>query len=165
LNSSEACASERTDVCFTFTPKLKEIPVKLNFKLPLLAVVAATAAIGMTMTYAASNIKEVTVAELKTMVADKGKKVAIFDANGDDFRKSEGTIPGATLLSDYSDYKVSELGTDKTSTLVFYCASTSCPASHAAAEKAVKLGFNQVNVLKVGLQGWKQAGEKVASVK
>jgi rhodanese-related sulfurtransferase len=37
-------------------------------------------------------------------------------------------------------------------------------ASHAAARRAVKAGYKNVSVMSDGIVGWKEAGQKTASV-
>jgi rhodanese-related sulfurtransferase len=83
------------------------------------------------------------------------------DANGDQTRKKMGTLPGAVLLTDSDNYNPSELPTDKTKALVFYCGGTACMASHGAANRAIALGYSNVKVMPDGISGWVKAGKKV----
>lgn len=110
-----------------------------------------------------SDVKQVTI----TQVADlqKEKKVTVLDANGADFRKQNGIIPGAVLLTHFQKYDAAkELPAAKDARLVFYCANTQCTASHAAAKKALEAGYTDVSVLPDGLLGWKKAGQPTASI-
>lgn len=111
---------------------------------------------------AKSNLPEVTVADLDAMLA-KGACTAV-DANGEATRKKRGVIPGAVQLSDYETYAASELPADKAKPLVFYCANEQCGASHTAAEKAAKSGYQDVRVLPAGIAGWIAAGKPVTGV-
>ncbi|MDB4955026.1 MAG: Rhodanese domain protein [Myxococcales bacterium] len=86
------------------------------------------------------------------------------DANGESTRKKMGVLPGAVLLTDSSDFKVSELPTDKSKPLVFYCANTQCGASHDAASKAITAGYTNVKVMPDGIAGWVKAGKKVSQI-
>ena len=71
------------------------------------------------------NFKVMHVDELAKLVAAKDPKLAIYDANPDDYRAAEGIIPGAKLLSSFNRYDVAkELPAAKDSKLVFYCANT-----------------------------------------
>ncbi|MCA2976915.1 MAG: rhodanese-like domain-containing protein [Myxococcaceae bacterium] len=45
------------------------------------------------------------------------------DANTPEYRDAAGWVPGAVLLSDFAQYPLSELPTDKARPLVFYCTS------------------------------------------
>lgn len=53
----------------------------------------------------------------------KSNAATPVDANSADFRKDNGVIPGAIVLSDYRKFDLSELGADKSRQLVFYCSS------------------------------------------
>lgn len=105
---------------------------------------------------------EVGVDELEKLISDK--KVAVFDANGAKTREKFGKIPTATLLSGY-DYKPEEeLPKNKSDKLVFYCSNTKCSAAPSAAKKAMIAGYTDVNVLPVGVMGWKEAGKNTETV-
>src|SRR5262245_43372968 len=99
---------------------------------------------------AAPHIKEVKVAD-----AAKDTRSKFFDANSSEFRARNGTIPGAVLLTSSSGYDLKELPAQKDTSLVFYCASTRCGSSHAAAKRAAEAGYTNVSVLTDGLKGWK----------
>jgi hypothetical protein len=72
---------------------------------------------------AREGFKLIHVDDLVAMQKASGRPVTVLDANKDDFRATEGIIPGATLLSSYSKYDVaSELPPAKDARLVFYCA-------------------------------------------
>jgi rhodanese-related sulfurtransferase len=110
---------------------------------------------------ASAPIKSYTVQQLA-----QAKQAKIYDANNQDFREKNGTIPGAVLLTNYKSYDpAKELPTAKDSEIVFYCASTKCSASHEAADRALKAGYTNVAVMPDGLLGWKAAGNKVAPIK
>lgn len=97
--------------------------------------------------------------ELAQQMKNSSKPVYVFDANGAITREDAGIIPGAKLLSSHSKYDVTqELPKDKKSSLVFYCANSRCMASHTAAERAIKAGYNSVSVMSDGIFGWKKAG-------
>jgi len=64
-------------------------------------------------------VKELTVAD--SVAAHKAGAVFV-DANGDDFRKENGKVPGAVLLANYRTYDVkTALPESKDTPLVFYC--------------------------------------------
>ena len=105
----------------------------------------------------ASKWKEITVEHLASL--GKGS-VTIFDVNNAKVRGDKGVIPGAILLSSSSQYDLSVLPKDKAAKLVFYCANTRCTAAPTAAERAIGAGYTDVNVLHVGIAGWKDAGKK-----
>ena len=83
----------------------------------------------------------------------------VVDANGADTRHEMGVVPGAILLSDSYSYALTELPPAKNSKLVFYCGGEMCRASDAAAARAGKAGYTDVNVMRAGIRGWKGAGQ------
>ena len=109
-----------------------------------------------------AKVPTVTVDELDTQLAKS--EAQPVDANGAGTRRKMGVIPGAVLLTDSDDFKASELPPDKTKPLVFYCANTSCGASHHAAAKAITAGYTNVKVLPEGIAGWVKAGKKTQSI-
>jgi rhodanese-related sulfurtransferase len=98
----------------------------------------------------------VTVAEVQSFI--QAKSATVFDANDDDTRKEYGTLPGAHLLASHKDYPLSLLPNAKSDKLVFYCGGTQCRASDAAAARASSAGYSDVNVMRAGIRGWKDAG-------
>lgn len=99
--------------------------------------------------------------------AELQKKGTTFvDANGKDTRSKYGVIPGAILLTSYSEYDANkELPGKKDQPLVFYCANTKCGASFEAAKKAQAAGYTNVAVLPDGIKGWKDAGLPTQTLK
>jgi hypothetical protein len=68
------------------------------------------------------TFKLIHVADLKGLLAQRGGKIRVYDANGDATRQRFGTIPSATLLASDENYPLSVLPPNKHATLVFYCA-------------------------------------------
>lgn len=99
--------------------------------------------------------------QLEAKKKDPKVAFAIFDANGDATRKSEGVIPTAVLLSSSSEYDLALLPKDKATSVVFYCANEKCMASHGAAKRAIGAGYTNVAVLGAGISGWVKAGQAV----
>jgi rhodanese-related sulfurtransferase len=110
-----------------------------------------------TVVFVGEAVKEVSVKEVQQYVQAKAANVAILDANNPTARKSAGVLPGAVLLSSYNQYALSELPTDKNTTLVFYCFNSYCQASHVAAERAIAAGYKDARVMKAGIAGWNKA--------
>lgn len=69
-------------------------------------------------------------------------------------------LPGATHL-DPGDYSASDLGADKSATLVFYCSDALCGAGPYAAKRARNMGFEHVYVMTVGMKVWLRKGYPV----
>ncbi|HET7539733.1 MAG TPA: rhodanese-like domain-containing protein [Polyangiaceae bacterium] len=106
------------------------------------------------------KIAEVTVGDVERFVKDKS--ATILDANDGDTRKEYGVVPGAVLLSG-KEYPLSALPASKTDKLVFYCGGTQCRASDKAAARAASAGYTDVNVMRAGIRGWKEAGQATSS--
>ncbi len=126
------------------------------------ALIAVTVAVGLAAlvgcTADSSDLPKLSVADAAVL---HGKEAAVMvDANGASTREKYGTIPGALLLTGY-EYDVAELPAEKSSSLVFYCASSMCSAAPKAARKAVEAGYTDVHVLPEGIQGWVEAGNDV----
>lgn len=102
------------------------------------------------------KIPELAVTDVERLVKDKD--ATILDANDGDTRKEYGVIPGAVLLAG-KDFALSALPASKTEKLVFYCGGTSCRASDKAAMRAADAGYSDVNVMRAGIRGWKDAGQ------
>jgi hypothetical protein len=78
---------------------------------------AALATAGCKSQHAA--VKELTVAD--SVAAHKSGAVFV-DANGEDYRKNNGKVPGAILLANYRQYDAKTVLPQSTETpLVFYC--------------------------------------------
>ena len=105
-------------------------------------------------------IPEISVDELDRLLADHACQAV--DANGDATRQKMGVIPGAVLLDDFDS--TDGLPGARSTGLVFYCANTSCSASHHAAALAVAAGYTNVKVLPEGIAGWVKAGKPTASI-
>ncbi|HEY4107319.1 MAG TPA: rhodanese-like domain-containing protein [Polyangiaceae bacterium] len=99
---------------------------------------------------------EVTVQQVASYAKDKS--ATVFDANDPDTRKEFGVVPGAVLLASHKDYPLTQLPASKSDKLVFYCGGTQCRASDAAAARAASAGYTDVNVMRAGIRGWKDAG-------
>jgi rhodanese-related sulfurtransferase len=69
-------------------------------------------------------------------------------------------VPGAVLLSNSKTYPLAQLPAEKATKLVFYCGAVMCRASDHAAKRAVGAGYTNVNVMREGIKGWAQAGQK-----
>jgi rhodanese-related sulfurtransferase len=105
-------------------------------------------------------VAEVTVSDVQTFI--KNKSATVFDANDADTRKEYGVVPGAVLL-DHKDYPLSVLPAAKSDKLVFYCGGTQCRASDKAAARAASAGYSDVNVMRAGIRGWKDAGQPTSA--
>jgi rhodanese-related sulfurtransferase len=90
-------------------------------RLAALVLAVGAAAVGCSRGAHSASVKDMTVQQLADL--QKAGSVVVLDANTEDFRKENGVIPGAVLLTSSSKYDVAQLPADKSSKLVFYCTS------------------------------------------
>lgn len=109
---------------------------------------------------ASGRAADVSVSAVQQFVSAKPANVTIVDVNDEETRTEKSMVPGATKLSSYDKYAMSELPADKSATIIFYCYNTLCPASGLAADRAIDAGYKDVRVMKAGIVGWKEATEK-----
>ena len=113
------------------------------------------AAIACTVSAYAGEFPDISIAELKSAIADK--KVTVIDVNGSDSFKA-GHIPGAIdFRANKADF-AKALPADKGALVVAYCGGPTCSAYAAAAAAAKELGYTNVKHLSAGISGWKDAG-------
>ncbi len=129
--------------------KTKTIHIHMKKLLTLLAAVFCAAQVQ------AGEFPDISIAELKTAIADK--KVTVIDVNGSDSFKS-GHVPGAIDFAANKADIGKQLPSDKGALVVAYCGGPTCGAYAAAAKKAQALGYTNVKHLSAGISGWKDAG-------
>lgn len=120
----------------------------------LFAVLAATF---LALPLFAGEFPDISIAELKTAIAEK--KVTVIDVNGSDSYK-QGHVPTAVDFQANVKDLASKLPADKSTLVVAYCGGPSCNAYTRAAKAAKELGYTNVKHLSAGISGWMQAGEK-----
>ena len=74
-------------------------------------------------------------------------------------------IPGSRRVPlDKIGNEESSMNLPQSAEIVVYCGGPKCPQSHMAAEKLVKLGYENVRAHEGGLEEWKAAGFNVEGV-
>lgn len=132
------------------------------FALAVAAPFAALACEGHQAGAQEAAVKEVSIDQLAKLSEEK--KATVVDANNADTRAKHGVIPGAVLLSHYAEYEpAKELPSGKDSKLVFYCGGPRCTAAEKAAKRALSAGYQDVNVFRGGIKGWKEAGKPTST--
>lgn len=101
---------------------------------------------------------------LKTLM-DTGIPLVILDARSGQW--DDGTrIPGALSLNAESKAEeIAKIIPTKESLVVTYCSNLKCPASDMLYKHLKSLGYTNVIEYPEGIQGWKEAGHQVKSVK
>jgi rhodanese-related sulfurtransferase len=87
--------------------------------------------------------------------AADSKSAFIVDVNSNDSYK-DAHVPTAIHYGDHKKDFAKLLPADKSSLVVAYCGGPKCEAWLEAAQKACKLGYNNVQHYKDGITGWKK---------
>ena len=106
----------------------------------------------------AGEFPDVSISEVKALA--ESKKAVILDANGTE-SYNKGHVPGALDFAAIKDKLADVLPKDKNATIVAYCGNPKCKAYQAAANAAEKLGYKNIKHMSAGIQGWKDAGQKM----
>lgn len=109
------------------------------------------------------TLPEVTTKEVQAL--SRKKEAVLLDAR---FGKHDDKtrIPGAkSLKGKYSASAIRKRLPDKEARIIVYCQNAESPVSTSLARHLKKLGYKNVSVYKAGIDGWKQAGNKVRKVK
>ena len=110
----------------------------------------------------AGEYPDVSISEVKTLA--ESKKAVILDANGTE-SYSKGHVPGALDFAAVKDKLADVLPKDKGALIVAYCGNPKCKAYQSAAQAAEQLGYTNIKHMSAGIQGWKDAGEKMEKAK
>jgi rhodanese-related sulfurtransferase len=103
------------------------------------------------------GLRTIPTEEVERLLAE-GKAVVID--NNHPHVWAQGHVPSAIHL-DPGDYTEAGLPTDKSATLVFYCAGPLCPMAPGAARRAIKMGYQNVFVMSAGISGWLEENKPV----
>ena len=80
----------------------------------------------------------------------------LIDAR-DSVQFAQEHIPGAVQIS-YVDIRPGARLPPREARIVVYCSDSDCPISQYAHDALTRMGYGEVYDLRVGLQGWKEAG-------
>jgi rhodanese-related sulfurtransferase len=127
-----------------------------------LAIIASLIVAGGLVWAGDKSYPEISHEELVKALA--ARTVTLLDANGTG-SYNEGHIPGALDFAAVKSRLASLLPTDRSALIVAYCANEDCPDYLEAAEAAEALGYTNVKHYAMGIEGWKQSGARVESVK
>ena len=101
--------------------------------------------------------RRLTIDEVEARLGQPG--VYLYDANPREMY-DEKHLPGARWI-EWNHVTAGQLPSDRSATLIFYCAIDACSASHESAASAIKLGYRNVFVMPRGILGWKKAGKPI----
>ena len=106
----------------------------------------------------AGEFPDISISEVKSL--SETKKATIIDVNGTE-SYNKGHVPGALDFTAIKDKFAESLPKDKNALIVAYCGNPKCKAYQAAAKKAEELGYKNIKHMSAGIQGWKDAGQKM----
>lgn len=104
-----------------------------------------------------SNIEAVTTIDAGTLkeMMDSETPFVLLDARGDHWN-DPNIIPGALLAaSDFSEMRLEALIPEKSSLIVVYGFSSTCPKAHMLVDKLISLGYYNVIEYPSGLKVWR----------
>ena len=110
----------------------------------------------MSTTTTDANIQTISTQELHQKLQNK-QNFEFWNVLTDEYFKGENISGSRRVPLDKVGNEVRQAGTAKNADIVVYCAGPHCPQSRMAAEKLVKLGYDNVRAYEGGLEEWKQA--------
>ena len=111
----------------------------------------------MSTTTTDTNIQTISTQELHQKLQNK-QDFEFWNVLTDEYFKGENISGSRRVPLDKVGNEVRQAGIAKNTDIVVYCAGPHCPQSRMAAEKLVKLGYDNVRAYEGGLEEWKQAG-------
>jgi rhodanese-related sulfurtransferase len=120
----------------------------------VLILFSSTDTIVVTPTHAGEAFRHISMTKVEQLLGKPG--VFVYDINVPEIWE-QYHLPG-TVHVDNPDL-TQFLPTDKSATLIFYCAGPLCSVSAAAAREAARLGYLRLYVMDDGIFGWVKAGK------
>jgi len=111
----------------------------------------------MSTTTTDTNIQTISTQELHQKLENK-QAFEFWNVLTDEYFKGENISGSRRVPLDKVGNEVRQAGIAKNADIVVYCAGPHCPQSRMAAEKLLKLGYDNVRAYEGGLEEWKQAG-------
>jgi rhodanese-related sulfurtransferase len=102
-------------------------------------------------------IKTISTQEARQLL-DNERPVQIWNVLTDEWFKGENISGSRRVPLDKVGSEVRGTNLPKNTEIVVYCGGPKCPLSRMAAEKLVKLGYQNVRAYEGGLEEWKAAG-------
>ena len=111
----------------------------------------------MSTTTTDTNIQTISTQELHQKLENK-QSFEFWNVLTDEYFKGENISGSRRVPLDKVGNEIRQSGIAKNTDIVVYCAGPHCPQSRMAAEKLVKLGYDNVRAYEGGLEELKQAG-------
>jgi rhodanese-related sulfurtransferase len=109
------------------------------------------------LTATETPIKTITTQEVH-QILDSKRPIQFWNVLTDEWFKGENIAGSRRVPLDKAGHEVRTMNFSKNTEIVVYCGGPHCPQSRMAAEKLVKLGYENVRAYEGGLEEWKAAG-------
>jgi rhodanese-related sulfurtransferase len=108
-------------------------------------------------------VKTISTQEVRQFLDDRCP-VQFWNVLTDEWFKGENISGSRRVPLDKIGSEVRGTNLPRNTEIVVYCGGPECPMSRMAAEKLVKLGFENVRAYEGGLEEWKGAGLSIETV-
>ena len=108
-------------------------------------------------------VKTISTQELRQFLESK-RSFQFWNVLTDEWFKGENISGSRRVPLDKVGSEVRATNLPKNTEIVVYCGGPKCPQSRMAAEKLVKLGYENVRAYEGGLEEWKSAGLAVETI-
>jgi rhodanese-related sulfurtransferase len=110
-----------------------------------------------------SHVKIVSTEELRELQNSK-HPFQFWNVLTDEYFKGENIAGSRRVPLNKVGSEVRSTNLPKNTEIVVYCGGPNCPMSRMAAEKLIKLGYDNVRAYEGGLEEWKGAGFAIENV-
>lgn len=109
------------------------------------------------------GVKTISTSEVQQLLESK-RPAQIWNVLTDEWFKGENISGTRRVPLDKIGNEVRTTNLPRSTDIVVYCGGLKCPQSPMAAEKLIKLGYENVRAYEGGLEEWKAAGFSVEKV-
>jgi rhodanese-related sulfurtransferase len=102
-------------------------------------------------------VKTISIQEVRQLLQNK-RPIQLWNGLTDQWFKGESISGSRRVCLDKIGSEVRGTNLPKNAEIVVYCGGPKCPQSRMAAEKLVKLGYENVRAYEGGIEEWKAAG-------
>ena len=99
-----------------------------------------------------------TISTQESYLLDSKRPIQFWNVLTDEWFKGENISGSRRVPLDKVGNEVRSTNLPKNAEIVVYCGGPKCPQSRMAAEKLIKLGYENVRAYEGGLEEWKGAG-------
>jgi rhodanese-related sulfurtransferase len=110
-----------------------------------------------------AHVKTVSTQELRDLLKNN-PPIQFWNVLTDEYFRGENISGSRRVPLDKVGSEVRGTNLPRNTEIVVYCGGPKCPMSRLAAEKLIKLGYDNVRAYEDGLEGWKGAGFPIAKV-